>query len=134
MAIETPAVNDYPIARTASFPALTTPLDIVIYEPGGVGWRAYHSNCHVRRHIDQWLAASDCVVPLLENEITDLGAPLFISSTDKLVGLQLEPSAVEFPVMITIPEELQIFLDIELPIDPIKQLPTTWSRIKTGRY
>lgn len=134
LAIETQAVNDYPTARTASFPALTTPLDIVIYEPGGAGWRAYHSSCHVRRHIDQWLAASDCVVPLMENEIVDLGTPLFISSTDELVGIQLEPSAVEFPVMIAIPEDLRIFLDIELSVDPVKQLPTTWSKIKAGRY
>ena len=136
LAIETQGdtLDSYPTAQTAGFPALTTPLDIVIYEPGGRGWRAYHSNCHVRRHIDQWLAASDCVVPLMENEVADLGTPLFINSTDKLVGLQLEPSGVEFPAMIAVPEELQVFLDIKLSIDPLRKLPTMWSKIKTGRY
>ena len=126
------ALDNYPSARTAEFPALMTPLELVVYEPGGNGWRAYHRRCLARRHVGLWLAASDCVVPLMDNEFVDIGTP--VSSTDKVVGLQVEPNDAEFPVMVTIPKDLQIFLDIELSVNPSEQLSTMWGKIKTGRH
>ena len=133
LAIESEALNNYPVARLANFPELMTPLDIVIYEPGGRGWRAWHSECRIRRRINRWMVASDCVVPLMENEWVDYGAPVFVNSTSELVGLQVEASEVKFPAVSAIPKELQVFLDIELPIDSGKLLPTTWSKLKIGR-
>lgn len=134
LAIETEELNNYPATRIASFPELMTPLDIVIYEPGGRGWRAWHSECQIRRRIDRWMVASDCVVPLLENEWVDYGAPVFVNSTNELVGLQVEPrKEVKFPAVSAVPKELQVFLDIELSIDSGQLLPTTWSKLKIGR-
>lgn len=124
------ALNDYPIAKPADFPALMTPLDIVVYHPGGRSWRAYHRRCRIRRHIDNWLATNDCVVPFFENRFVDMGATLFINSTDKFAGVQLEPDNVELPVMIPVPKDLQVFLDAELSINSGERLPTTWGEIK----
>ena len=134
LAIETEALNNYPAAKLASFPELMTPLDIVIYKSGGRGWRAWYSECQIRRRINRWMVASNCVVPLMENEWLDYGAPVFINSTDELVGLQVEERReVKFPAVFAIPKELKIFLDTELSIDSGQLLPTTWSKFKIVR-